>query len=71
MPSPETVSLRVYDVAGRLVRSLLDQRSLGGGRHAVVWDGRNHAGRRVAAGIYIYRLDAAGAHVEHKLQVLH
>jgi hypothetical protein len=52
------VTLRVYDVAGRLVRTLVDEERSAGVLHAVSWDGRDHAARRVASGVYFYRLNA-------------
>lgn len=56
---PERVALSVFDVRGRLVRALVDE-TLAGGDHAVSWDGRDDAGLRVPAGIYYFRLRAAG-----------
>lgn len=53
------VRLAVYDVAGRLVRTLIDEpRPPGAG--AVGWNGTDAAGRRVEAGIYFCRLSAGG-----------
>jgi len=49
------VSLRVYDVKGRLVRTLVDGQK-GVGAHAEVWNGRNNRGEPVASGVYFYRL---------------
>lgn len=52
-------SLRVFDAAGRLVRTLVDgQRP--SGSHSVAWDGRDATGRMAAAGVYLYRLEAGG-----------
>jgi predicted GH43/DUF377 family glycosyl hydrolase len=55
------VSLQVFDVAGRLVRRLLDDDAVGAGTHAVPWDGRDDTGRPVSAGVYFYRLAVAGS----------
>ncbi len=49
----------VHDVAGRRVRVLFDG-SLAAGSHAAPWDGRDQAGRRVAAGAYVVRVESAG-----------
>jgi hypothetical protein len=49
------VRLTVYNVAGRLVRQLVDQRQ-GPGEYSVVWDGRDNAGHSVATGLYFSRL---------------
>ena len=53
------VSLTVYDVLGRRVRQLWDG-SLGAGSHRFVWDGRDAAGKAVAAGVYIYKVEIDG-----------
>ncbi|MFQ5599850.1 MAG: putative glycoside hydrolase [Candidatus Krumholzibacteriia bacterium] len=49
----------VYDVAGRLVRTLVD-RQLPAGSHRARWDGSDWRGRRMGSGIYLYRLTAPG-----------
>jgi hypothetical protein len=49
------VSLKVYNVAGQLVRTLLDD-SFAAGPHKKVWDGRNDAGQQVSSGVYFYKL---------------
>lgn len=54
------VTLAVYDVSGRRVRTLVDGESTGPGRYERVWDGRDDGGRSVASGVYFYRLDAGG-----------
>ena len=58
LPSERAVSLRVYDVAGRLVDSLLDDEVSQAGRNEVVWRGRDLDGRVAPAGVYFYRLEA-------------
>ena len=52
-------ALCIYDVSGRLVRTLIDE-TLHGGPHEVRWDGRNERGGSAASGIYFYRLVTAG-----------
>jgi len=56
---PGPVSLRIVDVAGRRVRTLLDA-SVGAGSRSVRWDGRTDAGELAAAGTYFWRLERAG-----------
>ena len=57
VPANGRVSLRVYDVRGRKVRTLVD-RFLSRGKHFSIWNGRDGLGRRVASGLYICRLTA-------------
>ena len=49
------VRLAVYDVNGRLLRTLAD-RAMSAGTHGAVWDGRDARGHAVASGVYVYRL---------------
>jgi choice-of-anchor B domain-containing protein len=62
------VTLAVYDVAGRRVRSVLD-RELPAGLHEAEWDGRDDDGRGVASGVYFYRMHA-GERTETRRMVL-
>lgn len=57
LPASAQVVLEVYDLLGRRIVALLNEKKLAG-THAVTWDGRDHAGRRVASGVYFYRLHA-------------
>jgi hypothetical protein len=59
------VTLRIYDVQGRLVKVLREGREVAG-PHGVVWDGRDDAGRTVASGVYFYRLQTNNATLVHK-----
>jgi len=59
LPEAGYADLKIFDVQGRLVRTLVDgQLSAGPGQ--VRWDGRDLNGRRVASGTYYARLVAAG-----------
>ncbi|MBI4727540.1 Ig-like domain-containing protein [candidate division TA06 bacterium] len=49
------VRLAVYNVAGQLVKALVDRPQMAG-RYAVAWNGRDESGRQAAAGVYFYRL---------------
>ena len=55
LPRTSHVSLAVYDLAGRRVRTLVNE-VRPAAMHTVVWDGGDDAGRRVASGVYYYRL---------------
>lgn len=62
LPVGGRVHLEVYDVAGRLVRTLLDA-DLPAGNHQAVWDGKDASGRGMPSGSYFARL-SAGRRVE-------
>jgi hypothetical protein len=60
LPRTCAVSLRIYDMRGRMIRMLVDDSSAAPGRHEADWDGTDDRGRRVAGGVYFYRLEADG-----------
>jgi len=51
------VVLRIYDVSGRCIKTLVDQ-TVGAGAHSAWWDGRNASGEKAGTGIYFYRLES-------------
>ncbi len=56
LPRDGHVALRVFDLSGRVVRTLVDD-NLGRASHEYKWDGTDDAGHRVASGTYYYRVD--------------
>jgi hypothetical protein len=57
---PGRVTLRIFDIGGRLVRSLVAGEVQEPGHHAVEWDGRDAAGAASGAGLYFGQLDVGG-----------
>jgi hypothetical protein len=55
------VKLFVYDITGRRVREIFRGRLPAGDHHRRVWDGRDDGGKLVAAGVYLFMLDAGGS----------
>ncbi len=69
LPAARHVTVSVYDAAGRLVAMLLDDR-LPAARHTTRWTGCDRSGRPVAAGTYIWRLEAGPWSASGKLQLV-
>ncbi len=63
------VSLIVYDLRGRRVRTLVDS-ELEPGTHKIHWDGRNDRGKSVTSGIYLYTLKAGEKKFTRKMTIL-
>jgi len=61
--------IRVFDVSGRRVATLLDG-NLAAGWHTVFWSGRDDEGRPVASGVYLYRVEAPGFTRTRKMALL-
>jgi Peptidase family C25/FlgD Ig-like domain/Propeptide_C25 len=55
LPNESGVELVVYDLAGRLVRTLVNEASVQPGSYTVSWDGRDETGRQLFSGVYLYR----------------
>jgi len=50
------VSLNIFDIQGRLVKSLLSSSYYPPGYHNIIWDGKNNMGTQVPSGMYLYKL---------------
>ena len=59
LPTDSRVSLVIYDILGREVRTLVDGNKMAG-YHSIVWDGRKRNGIPLSTGAYIYRIHTRG-----------
>ncbi len=66
---PLHTTLRIYNVRGQLVRTLLDEERTGGD-YSVLWDGRDKSGDEVSSGIYFCRLSAGSSSQVKKMVLL-
>jgi hypothetical protein len=57
LPLDKQISVKIYDINGRLIRTLIDNQLRSAGTHTVSWDAKDNAGMTVASGNYIYSLD--------------
>jgi flagellar hook assembly protein FlgD len=69
LPQSGAVRLEVFDLRGRLVRTLVDG-ALAAGRYEVLWDGRNAQGREQPSGVYLSRLRADGREVVGRMTLV-
>ena len=70
VPMRSSVWLTIYNVAGQVVRTLLDDYELDAGYHTIDWDGRDQQGQPVTSGVYLYQLRAGTQAIVHKLLLL-
>ncbi|HXF49916.1 MAG TPA: FlgD immunoglobulin-like domain containing protein [Verrucomicrobiae bacterium] len=64
LPQAVKVELKVFNILGQVVRTLVDEEKPVG-YHQVVWDGKDQTGQPVSSGIYLYQIKA-GDYVETK-----
>ena len=69
LPNQSHVTLRIFDLAGRLVDVLVEGEVQPAGPHTATWTGRDLQGRAMPSGTYFYRLEAGG-YVETKRMTL-
>ncbi|MDH3216240.1 MAG: PQQ-dependent sugar dehydrogenase [Candidatus Krumholzibacteria bacterium] len=67
--SGRNVTLQIYDVTGRLVRTLVDGYETGGHR-TTTWDGKDDGGQTVSTGVYFYQLNAKGFSETRKMVLI-
>ena len=70
LPLTKKVSLAVYDMLGREVRTLVGGEEYAKGSHSVPWDGKDNFGNSVATGSYVYTLRAGNVEKSMKMMLL-
>jgi hypothetical protein len=63
------VTLRIYNLQGQVVRTLVDEEKAPG-RYHIVWDGKNEAGVRISSGIYLYTIAAGNFKATKKMAMI-
>ena len=70
LPITDRISLRVYDINGREVRTLIDNEQRPAGTGEVVWNGKSNRGVPVASGTYFYTLRFGNFQKTNKMIIL-
>jgi FlgD Ig-like domain len=68
IPEAVDASVKIYDIGGKLVQTLLDGHRAAG-RYDLIWDARNSSGNQVASGVYLIKM-TAGDYTETRKMVL-
>jgi hypothetical protein len=71
LASPESVTLRIIDVLGHEVRTLISNEGRTAGYNSIQWDGRDGGGNLVSTGMYFYQLTTPDFTQSAKMQVVH
>ena len=59
LPKAQKITVTVYDVTGRKVKTLIDDKVMSAGRNEVTWNGLNQKGNAVSSGLYFYRVSTS------------
>ena len=69
LPEEQNVTITIYDVMGRNIRNLINSNQTAG-YHSIHWDAKNDIGEGVAAGMYIYTIQAGEFRATKKMVLL-
>jgi len=67
LPQAERVSLKIYNLLGEEVATLVNDEHKAPGYHVAIWDGRGKNGNVAASGVYVYRMRAGNFSIAKKL----
>jgi len=66
IPASGQTSVKIYNLKGQLVRTLIDE-TMNAGYQKVVWNGTDDNQKSVASGVYFYRVNNAGKIITRKM----
>ena len=69
VPKMSRVTLAIYDILGRKIRTLLSE-TKAAGSYNVTWNGKNNQGQPLASGLYFYKLQAGEFSATKKMMLL-
>lgn len=69
IPQNENVTLEIFDLTGKQIRTLVSENQ-SGGQYSVVWDARNEVGLQVTSGVYLYRIQAGAFNSSGRMTLL-
>ena len=70
LPLSKRVSLRIYDMLGKEIVTLVNNNEFAKGSHSVTWNGRDMNGKTVASGAYIAKMSAGNVEKNIKMMLM-
>ena len=70
LPTGGMASIEIYDLSGRLIKTIGEDTYFAGGAYSSRWDGRDNSGRAVPSGIYLARVSCAGSSASRRLLLI-
>lgn len=66
LTEPAQVSLKVYDIRGKLIQTILAEQLLTGQHHIFEWNGQNNEGKTASSGMYLFQLQVGDRQIVEK-----
>jgi len=70
LPKSDKVKLEVYNIQGKLIKTLIDYEMYQPGTYEAMWDGTDMFGQKVASGIYFAKMQAGDFHQTKKMNLV-
>jgi len=70
LPRDELVTVKIYSLDGREIKTLVENQSYPAGKHKISWDGTDNSGNKVASGAYIYKIKAGKFETSRKMLLI-
>ncbi len=70
LPKDEIVTVKIYALDGKEIKTLVENQFYSAGKHRISWDGTDNLGNKVASGAYIYKIKAGKFETSRKMLLI-
>ncbi|MCD6329766.1 MAG: hypothetical protein J7M10_05370, partial [Candidatus Cloacimonetes bacterium] len=70
LPHNDMITLKIYNIRGQLVKTVIDNEEMNAGYHAIHWDGKNESNAKVCNGVNLYKIEDFSSSIIRKMIVL-
>lgn len=70
LPQKDKVMLKIYNIKGQLIKTVIDNKKMDAGYYTVQWDGRNEENKKVFNGVYLYKIENSNSSIIKKMIIL-
>jgi len=70
LPQKDKVMLKIYNIKGQLIKTIINNKEMDAGYYTVQWDGRNEDNVKVCNGVYLYKIENSNSSIIKKMIIL-
>lgn len=70
LPYAANVSVKIYAVRGKMVKTLASNQGLSAGSHSVIWNGTDESENLVSSGVYLYRIENGVESITNQMMLI-